>query len=479
MKIMAVRAALSILAAVSILILPAKAVDYEQFRDLGISADYPAGWRLSSWGSSAAGGLSIAASCSGIYLNWSRDPGIAPQEILDRIRRTYDSEEVTVTAYKEDAAEVQGESAASLELTYSFKGYMAQKRFVAWNSSRSDRLFFASVSGCQEEADQASRTFDGLLDTFRDMKDVETVSLEPRPEDGAWAMVLRDLLCSYHYLDARTLPPKKISLEVVHILQPFQGSYLLETQDSWRADPPLTAAMRAGALQQMLAGEGYRAILAQRGGRVEVLVLDPDGRWQPLSVNPSSPQRAVGVLVDEVGEAVMYESLRDLAEDNHLEIDEAEVKEVMQRDCPPSRYVALEAPEEIDPSWLEDVNRTLDELEFSQSYQENVFDCSNTSQIVWSVLEGKGYQARLMMSYKSHPLDPHLWVAVAYPRQRESYVAVETANTYQASAGPSKRLVHLGRVTTDGKYYTGIMYNSSRQYSRLHPEEGMWLVPAE
>jgi hypothetical protein len=155
------------------------------------------------------------------------------------------------------------------------------------------------------------------------------------------------------------------------------------------------------------------------------------------------------------------------------------VEEVMQRDCQPSRYVALRPPAEIDPSWLDDLNRTLDELEFSQSYQENVFDCSNTSQIVWSVLEGKGYQARLMMSYKGHPLDPHLWVAVAYPYQRESYVAVETANTDKASAGTSKRLVHLGRVTIDERYYTGIMYNSSQQYSRLHPEEGMWLVPAE
>jgi hypothetical protein len=155
------------------------------------------------------------------------------------------------------------------------------------------------------------------------------------------------------------------------------------------------------------------------------------------------------------------------------------VEEVMQRDCQPSRYVALKAPTEIDSSWMADLNRTLDELEFSQSYQENVFDCSNTSQIVWSMLDGKGYQARLMMSYKGHPLDPHLWVVVLYPHQKERYVAVETANTDRASAGPSKRLVHLGRVTTERKYYSGIMYNSSQQYSRLHPEEGMWPVPAE
>jgi hypothetical protein len=476
-KIKATLAALSIFASFSMLII-AHAQDYEQFRDLGVSLDYPASWRLSSLGGSATGGSSIMGSCSGIYLNWSRDPGIPPEEILDQIRRTYDSEEVTVTAWKHGAIAVQGQRAAALELTYSFRGYMAQKRFVAWNSSLSDRLFLASLSGCQEEAGQASKTYEHVLASFRDTEEREMVSLAPRPKDEVWATVLRDLLCSYHYLDARTLPPKKISLEVVHILQPFQGSYLLQTQDSLRADAPTTAARRAGALQQMLQREGYRAMLAERSGKVEVAVLDPGGSWQPLSINPSSPERAVGVLVDEGGEAVPYQSLRDLAEDNQMQIDDVGVEEVMQKDCQPSRYVVLRHPAEIDPSWMEDLNRALDELEFSQSYLENVFDCSNTSQIVWSVLEGKGYQVRLMMSYKGHLLDPHLWVAVVYPYQRESYVAVETATTDQASIGPGKRLVHLGRVTTEDKYYTGIMYNSSQQYSRLHPEEGMWLVPA-
>ena len=479
MKVKAKLAALSILAALSMLILPSQAQEYELFRDLGVSADYPADWKLSSWGGSAAGGLSIMGSCSGIYLNWSRDPGIPPEEILDQIRRIYDSEEVAVTAWKQGAIAVQGQRAAALELTYSFRGYMAQKRFIAWNSSLSDRLFLASLSGCQEEIYQASKTYDHLLASFSDTEEKETVSLGPRPRDEVWATVLRDLLCSYHYLDARTLPPMNKSQGVVCILQPFEGSYLLQTQDSLHVDPPLTAARRAGALQQMLAREGYRAMLAQRSRNVRVAVLDADGRWQPISVNPSTPERAVGVMVDERGEAVTYQSLRDLAKDNQLQIDQAAVEEVMQKDCQTSRYVVLRPPAEIDPSWMKDLNRTLDELEFSQSYRENVFDCSNTSQIVWSVLEGKGYQARLMMSYKGHPLDPHLWVAVLYPFQRECYVAVETATTDQASTGPSKRLVHLGRVTTEDKYYTGIMYNSSQQYSRLHPEEGMFLLPAE
>jgi hypothetical protein len=468
-----------VLAALSMSILACHAQDYKQFRDLGISADLPVDWKVSSWGSSAAGGLSILGTCSGIYLNWSRDPGISPEEILARIKKTYDSEEVTVTAWKQGAIAVQGQRAATLDLNYTFRGFGAHKRFVAWNSSFSDRLFLASFSGCPGEMDQASKIYDRILASFSDERRLKKASLGPRPKDEAWATVLRDLLCSYHYIDARTLPPKKISLEIVHMLQPFEGSYLLQTMDLLSVDPPLTAARRAGALEEMLAQEGYRAVLAERSGKVQVAVQDADGNWQPISVNPSSPERAVGVLVDGGGEAVIYQSLRDLAEDNGLQIGQAGVEEVMKKDCQPSRYVVLRFPSEIDSRWLEDLNKTLEEGEFSQSYRENFFDCSNTSQIVWSFLEGKGYQARLMMSYKGHPLDPHLWVVVLYPPERDSYVAVETANTDKTSTGPGKRLVHLGRVTAEDKYYTGIMYNSSQQYSRLHPEEGMWLVPAE
>jgi hypothetical protein len=478
-KVKAELAALCILVVLSIPVLFSHAQEYERFNDMRVCADYPAGWKLYSWGSSAAGGLSITGGCSELLLNWSRDPGTPPEEILDRIRRIYDSEEVAVTAWKQEAAQVQGQRGAALELTYTFRGFSAQKRFVAWNSSLSDRLFLASLSSCEEETAQASRSFEHLLSSFSDIGERKVLSLGPKSRDDAWAMVLRDLLCSYHYLDARTLPPRKISQEVLHILQPFEGSYILQTRDSLHFDPPLTAARRADALRQMLDQEGYRAMLVQRSGKVQVAVADPNGSWQPISVNPSTPERAVGVLVDDGGEVVMYDNLKDLAEDNQLQIDQASVEVVMQKDCQPSRHVVLRPPTEIDTHWLEDLNKTLEESEFTRSYQENVFDCSNTSQIVWSVLEGKGYQARLMMSYIGHPLDPHLWVAVLYPRQKESYVAVETANTDKASTGLGKRLVHLGRVTTEDKYYSGIMYNSSQQYSRLHPEEGMWLVPAE
>jgi hypothetical protein len=35
--------------------------------------------------------------------------------------------------------------------------------------------------------------------------------------------------------------------------------------------------------------------------------------------------------------------------------------------------------------------------------------------------------------------------------------------------------VHLGKIVNDSDYFQGIMYNSSAQFSRMHPEEGIRL----
>jgi hypothetical protein len=75
-----------------------------------------------------------------------------------------------------------------------------------------------------------------------------------------------------------------------------------------------------------------------------------------------------------------------------------------------------------------------------------------------------------MLSYKDHPLGRHIWVVIRYPYEDGNYVAVEATNT-------NSDLVHLGKVGWDDEYYYGIMYNTSMQYSWLHPEEGMWLEP--
>jgi hypothetical protein len=220
-------------------------------------------------------------------------------------------------------------------------------------------------------------------------------------------------------------------------------------------------------------------LLIQSKGNIWVAVRDASGRWQSVSLNPIEPGRMVGVLVGGLNEGIIYENISDLAMNNPVGLGDENISSntdsdiidrVTSRDCEPSKYVELIQPSSENKTWIDDLQKVLDGYNYEKSYKENVFDCSNTSQICWSILQGKGYDARPMMSYKGHPLDPHMWVAVKYPYGAERWVAVETANTDM-----NKRLVHLGRTTTKEDYYRGIMYNSSQQFSRLHPEEGMWL----
>jgi hypothetical protein len=63
-----------------------------------------------------------------------------------------------------------------------------------------------------------------------------------------------------------------------------------------------------------------------------------------------------------------------------------------------------------------------------------------------------------------------MWVVVRYPYEDQRYVAVEATNT-----NGNGDLLHLGRVILKDEYLKGIMYNTSMQFSWLHPEEGMWL----
>jgi len=83
------------------------------------------------------------------------------------------------------------------------------------------------------------------------------------------------------------------------------------------------------------------------------------------------------------------------------------------------------------------------------------------------LLEGARYDASLMTGYEGHPLWDRVWVVVKYP-ESDGYVAVETLGGCGAG---------LGNVVFEEVYGEGIMYNTSLQYSHLHPEIGMWLEP--
>jgi hypothetical protein len=480
----------------------------KNFDDMGFSFQHPAGWIVNSdsnshdnedneeGNSQASGKLELVGPCVCFSINWTRDPGMSPDTILDQIEKTYDNEEVKVLSAERGEVSMRGERvkgeqmrdererAKVMSLSYELKGYRSAKRFAVWNSSRSDRLFLASISssGCSPEQELSTSAanaalFDSLIASFTDREERTQLTLGPKSKDEAWTLVLGDLLSSYHYSQPKTLPARIARVQVLHTLSPINGTYHLDSQEMIRVDLPSDAALRAGSVQSLLLQEGYDARLAQRSGEIGVAVKDSSGRWQLVSVNPAKPEKSVGVLANGTREVLIYENLEELADENRMDIKglnpdtgNLDTGKLMQKDCEPSRYVELTQPSDIDKSWREDLQKVLENYDYDERYQENVFDCSNTAQICWSVLQGKGYDARLMMSWKGLPLGPHLWVAVPYPYEEGRYVAVETANT-----DGDMKLVHLGRVVADDDYYRGIMYNSSAQYSRLHPEEGMWL----
>lgn len=462
---------------------------YENF---GFSFQYPASWELgSATGSRTAGSLELTGSYERVSINWTRNPGIDVDKIDDQLLKTYGSDGVKLVNFDQEEISMKGGHAEALHLSYQLKGYITEKRFIVWSSSESDRLFITSISGCA--LGNRTRTYGAILDnivtSFSDVEEREHIHLGLRPsKEESWSLVLGDLLSSYSYKDAKTLPARVARMQVLHTLSPVNGTYQLDSREGIDVDPPKVAIARAGAVQSLLLEKGYNARIVQQSGEVSVVVQDPSGRWQVISINPAKPDRSVGVLANGTGDALVYDSLDDLVEDNGISTDDLSrdlgfsfnpgsslssdslAQKLMQKDCEPSQYVELEGPSEENESWTEDLQNTLNGYDYGERYQENVFDCSNTAQTCWSILQGKGYDARLMMSWKGHPLGPHMWVVVRYPYEEERYVPVETANT-----DGRMRLVHLGHVVGKDDYYRGIMYNSSAQYSRLHPEEGMWL----
>jgi hypothetical protein len=494
--------------------------------DISSSFDFafeiPDGWMIaaSMSGNPTAGNLSLTDSCARISLSWNRDPGIDLQNILNQIKGSYDGGGVRILSSEMGQRSSEGIKIETLHLVYEFNGYRAEKRFAIWNSSESDRLFLASLSECSRfdnknfdnsdsnvyssgtnangakaNADDAAKNvndesnsqntngknsyskngntvlFNGFIESFSDLGKGEAVRPGRSTPDSAWGIVLGDLLSSYHYPDGKTLPVRIIRISVLHSLTPQNGNYVLDSQEAILAEPQTMANARAGAVLEVLQQAGYEAKIVQHEGEVAVAVRDPTGAWQKVSVNPTTPDGMIGVLTNSTKEEMVYSNLAQLAAANGIK-ENIDIHNVIQKDSEPSRYVELKAPQKPSQSWLDNLTDVLDSYDYDKYYEESIFDCSNTAQISWSLLQQKGYDARLMMSYAGHPLDPHMWLVVKYPYEDDRYVAVETANT-----DSNKKLVHLGRIVEDGNHFKGIIYNSSIQFSRMHPEEGMWINP--
>jgi len=491
--------------------------DLTDYRCMDFALSYPMQWHISipESCSNAAGNLSLEGSEDGSGLQsgqsfaiyWMRDPGIEPEEILDQMQENYNREGVSITSSERKMIKVADQAAEILTLTYGFKDSRQKKMFAAWNSTLSDRMFIATLSGRQgsgsdgsgsagssdfdndssDDSSEDSILFQRIISSFVDLGRHDKVKLSEKPSAGPWPIVLDDLLSSYHYLDPISLPARQLHMQVSHEVSWGNGSYSLNSHDFVWSDPPKTAIYRAGAVLHVLQQAGYEAKMVQNSGEIALAVRDPEGKWTKVSLNPESPARMVGVLSNDTGEVAACSDWGELAAENGIKSGamigtgsdddgnaglQTGLENIIRKDCEPSRYVELAAPKDADRSadrtWLKNLKDELKRFEYGRYYEKDVFDCSSTAQICWSALTKSGYAARLMLSYKGHPLEEHMWVVVEAPNEKGRYVAIETANVDE-----NKRLVNLGRVVSDEAYFRGIMYNTSEQFSRLHPEEGI------
>lgn len=437
--------------------------DASTYEGMDFSFEYPSHFATTESGTETSGDISLESPCASISLKWVRDPGFSPDKMLGNIIKIYESAGLTNLNSNRKEIRIDGNKACLMDLSFDYLEYNSKKRYVAWTTPKSDRLFLATMWSCSEDYSENIKVFEQMLESLSDLESEEYVRLKGRSAIyDAWGVVLRDQLAIHHYRYEAI--PRSVAIELA--LSVSQDDELIIDEDLSIVDPDF--GVRSGTVQQLLQVAGYDARLIQSGGEVWLVVHGPAGKWQAVSTNPEEPWTTVGVLVDEMEwyRGLMYDDITALAYDNEVEIKIP--LGLIEKDCDPSRYVELAAPGNVDSTWNIELASLIEGYRYPYEYEEDVFDCSNTSQICWAFLEDNGYDAALMTSYEGHPLDPHMWVVIRYD---DGYIALETAVVENS-------IIEFAKIVQKDEYYKGIMYNSSVHYSECYPEEGIWVVPS-
>jgi hypothetical protein len=352
----------------------------------------------------------------------------------------------------------------------------AGAKFAAWTSERSDRLFIASAKYPRDGYHRISRAFHDMINGFNDT--AITSHLPPRSSlMDCWAVSLRDLLCSYAYTNSCSPVRKEVQIRVM--ISSRGGTQDLNEQGVKLSSFVSSELLkRTSLVWRILHDEGYHVRLMQRGGNIWPLVCDPSGNWQAVSLNPAEPGRMIGALVDVQGNSgkwhvgVCYDEYASLARDNDVDI--SAIEPGVKRLCEPSQVLRLLPPGNRNAQWIRELDELLRRYSYrNRYYQRSIFSCANTSQILWAFLTNNGYDSRLICSFDDHPMPRHMWV-MTRPVNGNEFVAIEaTVSNWRGE------LLSLGGLAFEEKYYTGIMYNSSQQYSILYPEQGMHLEPKD
>lgn len=446
--------------------------DENRHRGANFSFELPPGWKPTSEGDRNEGKLTLEGPCTLTSISWFEDSGVDPESILRQVGRAYRSGSLrfsVLTAEQGETVAVDGHRASSLNVYYMYGGEESQKRLVAWNSPVSGRFFYASFWSCAETWDENLENFEEVLESFMDERSERYVVLEPRSTtlDG-WGTVLHETLQSYHFASVAIPPNPEVEVKVVMKTHREGGqvnqlaSEEIVSLTRGTEDPP-----RERALQKLLLGRGYGAAILRRGGAFWVVVKDPEGKWQAISSAAPGTEKGVGTLVppDEKKwyRGLVVDGSKGMAgEKENASLDQAAI----EKDCDPPLQVRLEPMTVVNLTWILDLRDLLDLYRYSQEGTDP--GSFQRAQVCWALLKREGYDTRLVTGYEGHPLHPQMWVVVRHPSE-ESHIAVKTAVDGDHRG--------LGEIVCSAERFKGITYETSFQYSCLHPEKGLSIDP--
>jgi hypothetical protein len=451
---------------------PKSGKDEKMYRGANFSFELPPGWNAALEGDRYDGNLTLEGTCALVRIGWFEDSGIEPGDVLRQVIRAYRSDYLRFSVLTAEAGEpvtVGGEMASSLNVYYVYGGLKSQKRIVAWPSPVSGRFFYASFWSCPEAWDENLERFELVCGSFRDEESERYVELEPRPVilDG-WGTVLFETLASYHFAEVAFPPSPEVGVRVVMRSHREGGTVNQLASEEMISptrrggDPP-----REAAILNLLQDKGYEVSLLQRSGACWVVVRGPEGRWQAISSAAPEAERGLGTLVvpDETEwyRGVVVDGPEEAARE---EGEGSSDRAVVEKDCDPPREVHLETVADVNLTWILGLEDILELYSYSQ--EEPDPGCSfHGAQVCWALLKREGYDALIVTGYEGHPLRQEMWVLVSHPG--EGHVAVRPEASGDGGG--------IGEIVSDAERFNGIAYDTSLQYSCLHPDRGLAIDP--
>ncbi len=475
--------------------------DRNRTRGANFSFELPAGWTATSAGDRNDGNLTLEGNCARAFIGWFEDVGVDPDLLLRQVVRAYRSGSIRFTVLEAEpggAVEVDGLRGSTLNIYYMYSGQESQKRLVAWPSPRSGRIFYASFWSCSDGWEENLEEFESVLASFRDEPFEGYAVFEPRSAafDG-WGTVLSETLQSYRFGKVAAPSGPEVTVRVSLTSHREDGRVdQLASEEIASSTRGAEVPSREAALKSLLVDEGYRAVVLRRGGAFWVAVQGPEGRWQAISPADAGDDRSVGTLVGPADDAEWYRGLvvagpETAGEPETSTADEPEMADVpvaaealersgwtvgaaedvgfadaaaIEKRCDPPHMVRLAPMAEVNLTWVLEIKDLLDRYSYSQ--EEADPGSFLRSQVCWALIEREGHDAILVTGYEGHPLHPRMWVAVKHPGEL-GYIAVDPA------AGDGG----LGEIVHGAEYFEGIGYETSGQYSCLHPDRGLSIDP--